>query len=78
MSEIRKTIHMCIDVRGALRNFKEKEWRGCCTKDGRTLHPKEVKEYFFDCLAKGWKVVPFNEPCEGFDYSGGGCPGHEA
>jgi hypothetical protein len=75
VSDVGKTIHMCIDVRGALRNFKAREWRGCTHDDGRAMSPEEVRDYFLDCLAKGWRVVPFGQPCEGFDYLEG-CPGH--
>ena len=69
--------HLCISLTGALKNFRASEWKGCCsTKTGRPLSGEEVRQHFIDCLAKGWKVIPFGEPCEGFDYSGGGCPGH--
>ena len=79
MSEISQTIHMCIDVRGVLRNFKAREWRRCCTdpKTGQVMTPDEVKDYFLDCLAKGYRVVPMGEKCEGFSYETG-CPGHPA
>ncbi len=73
-----KTVHMCVSVRGALRNWKPHEWRNCCTdsKTGRTLSPAEVHKCFLDELAKGHEVIPYGGPCEGFDYTGGGCPGH--
>jgi hypothetical protein len=71
-------VHMCINVRGAIRNFRRREWKNCCTdsETGRTLTPDEVYEGFLDELAKGHAVIPFGKACEGFDYSGGGCPGH--
>lgn len=28
-------------------------------------------------LQEGVECLPVGEPCEGFDFSGGGCPGHE-
>lgn len=69
--------HMCIDLRGVLRNFTAREWRGCVTRDdGSTLTPDEVREYFMDELAKGRRVIPFGKPCEGFSYETG-CPSHE-
>lgn len=72
-------LHMCISVRGALRNWKPREWRNCCTdpETGLTLTPDEVHDALLDELAKGHEVIPFGEACEGFDYSGKGCPGHE-
>jgi len=69
--------HLCISVSGALKNFKGSNWRGCFHDSrGRDLTQGEAKAYLVDCLEKGWKVIPFGEPCEGFDYKGGGCPGH--
>jgi len=69
--------HMCIDLRGVLRNFRPHEWRGCVTRDdGTVLTPAQVREYFMDELSKGRTVVPFGKPCEGFSYETG-CPGHE-
>ena len=75
-----RVIHVCQSVRGALMNWRDEEWQDCCTDlaTGRTLTPREVKEAFLDELSKGHEVIPFGEPCEGFDYSGGGCPGHES
>jgi hypothetical protein len=69
---------MGIDVRGALRNFKASEWKQCAKdpETGRYLTPAEVKECLMDELAKGHVVIPMGEACEGFDYGGGGCPGH--
>ena len=71
-------LHMCQSVRGALRNWNPGEWRDCCTdtETGRTLTPDEVFDMLCDELAKGHEVIPFGKPCEGFDYSGNGCPGH--
>lgn len=46
-------------------------------EQGRTLSWDEAQSYLFDCLAKGWKVIPLtSNPCEGFSYQTG-CPGHE-
>lgn len=74
-----RKLHVCLDLRGALLNWNPREWRNCVTdsETGRTLTPREVKAGFLDELAKGHKVIPFGEACEGFDYAGGGCPGHE-
>lgn len=74
----RSIVHMCINVRGVLKNWKSSEWRDCVTDrtTGRTLKPEEVHDGFLDELAQGHEVIPFGEPCKGFDYAGGGCPGH--
>jgi len=73
-----KIIHVCQSVRGALRNWRAREWENCVTdpETGKTLTPNEVREWLFDELARGHEVIPFGDPCEGFDFSGGGCPGH--
>ena len=73
------TIHLAIDVAGTLRHFRAREWEGVMTDSatGRTLTPAEVKDYLLECLAKGWKLIPCDPTCEGFDHFGGGCPGHE-
>jgi hypothetical protein len=71
------THHVCISVSGALRNFKPREWRNCVTDDdGNYVTPEVFREYLLQCQAEGKDVIPFGKPCEGFDYTGGGCPGH--
>ena len=72
-----KRIHMCQSVRGALINWNPREWKNCVTENGKTLTPDEVRNRLFDELAKGHEVIPIGDACEGFDYSGSGCPGHE-
>lgn len=73
----RKQIHMCLDVRGFLKNSKKRDYKGMFKHDdGRTMTPDEAKDALLDELAKGHVVIPFGKPCDGFDYSGGGCPGH--
>jgi hypothetical protein len=68
-------MHLCIDLRGALTNFKAGKWRDCCTDDdGKKMSPHQVQRYFLDQLALGRRVVPMGK-CEGFDYQTG-CPGH--
>lgn len=73
---MRKKIHMCMNVRGALMNFKARDYKGFTHDNGRRMTPREAKAALLDELAKGHKVIPFGPPCEGFDYTGGGCPGH--
>ena len=77
MSDVGKTFHLCIDLRGALKHFRPKEWRGVMSgTDGHLMTPDEVKSYFLDRLAEGKRVIPCG-PCDGFDYQTG-CPGHPA
>lgn len=73
---MKKRIHMCLDIRGALRWGKTR-LRGLFTDDtGRPLSAEEAQEHLYDCLAKGWRVLPLTgTPCNGFSYETG-CPGH--
>lgn len=75
-----KTIHMCLNVRGFLNNRRfPKDFQHLFRRsDGVSLTPEEARDHLYDELAKGHEVIPLtNEPCPGFDYSGGGCPGHD-
>ncbi len=72
-----KIVHMCLDVRGALKTMTRRELAGMFKHDdGRKMTANEAKDALMDELAKGHEVIPFGKACEGFDYSGGGCPGH--
>lgn len=75
-----KTMHMCISVRGVLSRTDaqiKREWSGVITNDaGKKLYSvMEIREAFFDELAKGHEVIPFGK-CDNFDYKTG-CRGHE-
>ena len=74
-----RTKHICIDVRGAILNARDpgSTASSFTHSDGRPATVDEAVAFLMDELAKGHKVIPFGEPCEGFDYSGGGCPGHD-
>lgn len=63
--------HMCLDVRGALRWSKALKAKLLVGKTADQAH-----EYLLDCLQEGKRVLPMCS-CEGFDYSGGGCPGRK-
>jgi hypothetical protein len=81
-------IHMCMNVRGFLRNAKfPKDFKSMFHDDsGRVLTPDEARDHLFDEVAKGHHVIPMaghcrnpcSQPsCKGFDYGeNGGCPGH--
>ena len=70
-------IHMCLSVRGALMNWSDRQFDGVFTHDdGRSMTPMEAKAALLDELAKGHEVIPCGPVCDGFDYGGGGCPGH--
>lgn len=82
-----RTLHLYLDVRGALKNMTKREKRGMFRHDdGRTMTADEVDNGLMDELVKGHEVIPLNRhcgspcayaSCAGFDYSAeGGCPGH--
>jgi hypothetical protein len=71
-----KMYHLCLDVRGALHNWSDRELRGAFRHDdGRPMSPHEAKDALMDEIAKGHKVIPTCE-CNNFDYQRG-CQGHE-
>lgn len=71
-----KIVHMCLDVRGALMNWSDREFRGVFKHDdGRPMSVREAKNALMDEIAKGHEVIPCVNDCEGFDYKTG-CPGH--
>lgn len=69
------TIHMSMNISGALRNFGSKKMTGLLEdENGRPLSDKEVRTYLAECQSKGWKVIPAGK-CDNFDYQTG-CKGH--
>ncbi|CAI8718499.1 hypothetical protein [Pseudomonas chlororaphis] len=73
-----RTFHIHLSVRGALRDFSKHQLKGMFqSADGNPCTADEAKDLLCECLAQGKEVLPFGPTCEGFDFSGGGCPGHE-
>lgn len=72
------TFHVALSVRGTLKNASRRELGSMFTNSqtGRRLTADEAKDVLLDHLAKGHEVIPLAQVCEGFDYAGGGCPGH--
>jgi hypothetical protein len=70
------TMHVSLSVRGFLTG-PDKDCRDLFKRDGRTLTPREAKAVLSEYLAQGYEVLPFGEPCEGWDKVNG-CPGHPA
>jgi len=69
-------IHLCTDIRGMLNNHRRKgSLKGVfIDENGRGLSDEEARDYLYDCLTKGWKVIPCGD-CDNFDYQTG-CKGH--
>lgn len=73
-----KKYHTALNVRGVLRNWDDEIMAGVFTHDdGLPMSTREAKEFLIDELAKGHNVIPCGPACDGFMYSGEGCPGHE-
>ena len=80
MKKIIGHMHMSVNIRGMLDYCKRKSMAGLIIDDdGRELSDKEVRDYLYDHLEKGHKVLPMcdEDECPDFDYFGGGCPGHD-
>lgn len=71
-----RLIHVCLNVRCALLNWSNREFRHM-VRNGQPLSPREARAALLNELARGHEVIPIGPACEGFDYSGGGCPGHD-
>jgi len=71
--------HVHLDVRGALTTMSNRELSNLFSNSstGRGLTAEEARSVLLDHLEAGHKVIPLGKACEGFDYAGGGCPGHE-
>lgn len=66
-------VHMCQNVRGALRNIKQARHM-VFHDNGRKCTLVEARDFFLDELSKGHEVIPIAE-CNNFDYKKG-CQGH--
>ena len=80
MKKITGHIRMSVNIRGMLDYCRRKSIAGLIIDDkGRGLSDKESRDYLYDHLEKGHKVLPMcdADECPDFDYFGGGCPGHD-
>lgn len=72
-----RTMHCCLDVRGALKTMSKRQLAGLFRHDdGAKRTADEAIDHLLEALAQGKEVLPFGPPCEGFDFAGNGCPGH--
>jgi len=64
-------LHMSVNLKGLLRNTGKKSMKGFFTDDnGNELSDKDARKYVFDCIARGWRVIPMGD-CPNFDYQEG-------
>ena len=78
MAEIRtkgRVVHMRLDLKGALMNWHDSDWRNCVKDDdGRTLEPQDVKRQFIEEISRGHLFLPLGD-CDNFSFTEG-CLGH--
>jgi hypothetical protein len=73
-----RTFHIHLSVRGAQRDFSKRQLKGMFRFEGdRECSADEAKDHLLEALAQGKEVLPFGPPCDGFDFAGNGCPGHD-
>ena len=89
MTTTRTRRSMCMSVEGFMRNNKYPRGYDVCQQDdGTEMSPAEALTDLQLEKAKGHKVIPVSaecrnpcthaaDGCQGFDYSGGGCPGYQ-
>ena len=71
---MRKTIHICVSVRGAIRRLagSRAKWAPGFTSEGKPMTREQALSGLMDELAQ---VMPMGDPCEGWSWTKG-CPGH--
>ncbi len=70
-----KTCHISVNIEGVLRWSDHDLIHLFITEDGEHRPAREIREWLKLQIAKGRRVLPFGEPCEGWNYQTG-CPGH--
>lgn len=74
-----KRIHMSVNIKGFLRNFKGKHLNGMMTDNGVPLSGRECRNRLYRMLSEGKKLIRTcdESECPDFDEFENGCPGHE-
>lgn len=82
-----RTVSLCLDIEGFMRNNRfPRGYDIFQHDDGTALTPQQALAFLTLEKAKGRKVIPCTSECgnpckhadrgcTGFDYQGGGCPG---
>lgn len=66
---------VCLDVRGAIKNFSRSQLTGMFKRpDGTKLTADEARDHLLDQVALGREVIPLGT-CDNFDFTKG-CQGH--
>lgn len=69
------TYHLSVDIQGILKS--KKKIKGLCDENGKTLNDTDARNLLWKIYGEGYKVLPIGDACEGFNFQGNGCPGHE-
>lgn len=74
-----RIFHVHLDVGGYLKHATDDELSGMLrdVATGASLTANEARRALQEHLDAGRLVLPMGPACEGFDYTGGGCPGHD-
>lgn len=67
--------HLSVNIEGLLEQYRKKSMRGLLTTDGKKLSDAQAREFCYQCLREGMRVLPIGD-CEDFDPIEG-CPGHD-
>jgi len=72
-----KTIHVSLDIEGALANWPRRQFKGMLRdENGLLLSPDEARRELLRLLGSGVKFIPVGK-CDNFD-TNVGCLGHSA
>ena len=58
MKKVIEHKHLCVNIRGMLNQFRRKSMAGLIVDKGRDLSDEEVRNYLYDHIKKGHKVLP--------------------
>lgn len=73
-----RTFDNHLRVQGALRDFSNRQLKGMSRLEGcRERTAYGAKDHLLEALALSKEVLPFGPPCDGFDFTGSGCPGQD-
>ena len=71
------TTHLCADIKGLLKNYKNKSLDGLLTdEDGNYLSDAKARVKLHNLIIDGHKYLP-SDKCDNFDPFEHGCLGHE-
>lgn len=74
----KSTFHCHLDVASALKTFSNEKLSSLFEHDdGRNFSAQEARSHLVELLSRGYRALPFGNACDGFDFAGGGCPGHQ-